>query len=72
MKFCEYCKTKLFETDRVCPACGAPFSNPVSDEEYIYTDPKILKALPNLPWTAGIIAYSEDFDPAKDFPAFRI
>ena len=26
---CEYCETKLFDTDRRCPGCGAPIK-----EEY--------------------------------------
>lgn len=31
--FCSYCSSKIFDSDRTCPQCGAPTKNPIIQEK---------------------------------------
>lgn len=31
--FCSYCNSKIFDSDRTCPQCGAPTKNPIYQEK---------------------------------------
>jgi len=40
---CQYCRSKIFENDRVCPQCGAPNERSIVEKQKFITYGSLIK-----------------------------